>query len=119
MNEETLLAERFEAHRPDLLSLSFRMLGSLSEAEDAVQEAWLRLSRVDAAEVETLGPWLCTVTARLCLDQLRRRKSRREEPLDPQPLASMGHRVDPAQEAQLADSVGLALMVVLQTLPPA
>lgn len=119
MNEEKLLAEQFEAHRPDLLSLSFRMLGSLSEAEDAVQEAWLRLSRADAAEVESLGPWLRTVTARLCLDQLRRRKSRREEPLDPQPLASAGRRVDPAQEAQLADSVGLALMVVLQTLPPA
>ena len=119
MNEEKLLAEQFEAHRPDLLGLSFRMLGSLSEAEDAVQEAWLRLSRADAAEVKNLGPWLRTVTARLCLDQLRRRKSRREEPLDPQPLASTGRRVDPAQEAQLADSVGLALMVVLQTLPPA
>lgn len=119
MNEEKLLAEQFEAHRPDLLSLSFRMLGSLSEAEDAVQETWLRLSRVDAAEVENLGPWLRTVTARLCLDHLRRRKSRREEPLDPQPLASADRRVDPVQEAQLADSVGLALMVVLQTLPPA
>ena len=119
MNEENLLADQFEAHRPDLLGLAFRMLGSLSEAEDAVQEAWLRLCRADAAEVEHLGPWLRTVTARLCLDQLRRRKSRREEPLALQPLPSQDRRVDPAQEAQLADSMGLALMVVLQTLPPA
>jgi RNA polymerase sigma-70 factor (ECF subfamily) len=119
MDEEKFLADQFEAHRPDLLGLAFRMLGSLSEAEDAVQEAWLRLSRADAGEVESLGAWLRTVTARLCLDQLRRRKSRREEPLDPQPLQAQGHRADPAQEAQFADSVGLALMVVLQTLPPA
>lgn len=119
MNDENLLADQFQAHRADLLGIAFRMLGSLGEAEDAVQEAWLRLSRADASEVETLGPWLRTVTARLCLDQLRRRKSRREQPLAPQPLPSEDRHVDPAQEAQLADSVGLALMVVLQTLPPA
>ena len=115
------LAERFEEHRPRLRAVAYRMLGSLSEADDAVQEAWLRLSRADADEVENLGGWLTTVVARVCLNMLRSRRQRREEPLDvhvPDPIVSPEDGVDPEHEALLADSVGLALLVVLDTLTP-
>src|SRR5215207_452174 len=98
------------------------MLGSLSEADDAVQETWLRLSRADTSDVENLGGWLTTVTARICLNVLRSRASRREEPLEvhvPDPIVSSASGPDPEQEALLADSVGLALLVVLETLAPA
>jgi RNA polymerase sigma-70 factor (ECF subfamily) len=110
------LAERFEASRTHLQSVAYRMLGSRAEADDAVQETWLRLSRADTREVENLRGWLTTVVARVCLDMLRSRKSRREESLDPG-VAEPAH--DAEQEALLADSVGLALLVVLQTLTPA
>jgi RNA polymerase sigma factor (sigma-70 family) len=122
MNEHEWLAERFEAKRTYLEAVAYRMLGSLSEAEDAVQEAWLRLSRSDADSIENLGGWLTTVVARVCLDILRSRKSRGEETLDdqaPKAILSHGDRIDPEQEAQMADSVGLALLVVLETLSPA
>jgi RNA polymerase sigma factor (sigma-70 family) len=122
MDERDWLAERFEAHRTHLRSVAYRMLGSLSEADDAVQDAWLRLSRSGASGVENLGGWLTTVVARVCLDMLRVRKSRREEPLDahvPDPIVSREDRLDPEHEALLADSVGLALLVVLETLAPA
>ncbi|GAA3432743.1 sigma-70 family RNA polymerase sigma factor [Kutzneria kofuensis] len=118
MDEHEFLAERFEAHRDHLRAVAYRMLGSLTDAEDAVQEAWLRLARVDSGEVANLGGWLTTVVSRVCLDMLRSRKVRREEPLDthvPDPIVA----VDPAEEAVLADSVGLALLVVLETLTPA
>jgi RNA polymerase sigma-70 factor (ECF subfamily) len=114
--------EPFEAHRPHLRAVAYRMLGSLSEAEDAVQEAWLRLHRADTAEVEHLGGWLTTVVARVCLDMLRARKSRREDALDVQvaePVADVARAPDPEQEAVLAESVGLAMLVVLDTLSPA
>ncbi|MEA2655878.1 MAG: hypothetical protein QOI23_1243 [Chloroflexota bacterium] len=122
MHEHELLAEGFEANRTHLRSVAYRMLGSLSEADDAVQEGWLRLSRSGAGGVENLGGWLTTVVARVCLDMLRSRKSRREEPLgaplaDP-PVNPEGG-TDPEHEAVLADSVGLALLVVLETLAPA
>jgi RNA polymerase sigma-70 factor, ECF subfamily len=116
------LAERFAEHRPHLRAVAYRMLGSLSEADEAVQEAWLRLSRSDARGIENLGGWLTTVVARLCLNTLRARKSRREEPLDthlPDPIVSGPDGVDPEHEALLADSVGLALLVVLERLSPA
>jgi RNA polymerase sigma factor (sigma-70 family) len=116
------LAERFEEHRPHLRAVAYRMLGSLSEADEAVQEAWLRLSRSDPSGIENLGGWLTTVVARLCLNTLRARRSRREEPLDtrlPDPIVSRPDGVDPEHEALLADSVGLALLVVLETLTPA
>src|SRR5216117_2750271 len=116
------LANQFEENRPHLRAVAYRMLGSLSEAEDAVQEAWLRLSRSDTSSVENLGGWLTTVVARVCLDMLRSRKSRREEPLDahvPEPIVSRGDGVDPEHAGLLADSVGLALLVVLETLAPA
>ena len=119
MTERDLLAEPFEKNRPHLRAVAYRMLGSLSEADDAVQEAWLRLSRTDVSEVENLSGWLTTVVARVCLDMLRSRKSRREEPMDanvPEPVANGGH--DPETEAVMADSVGLALLVVLDTLAP-
>src|ERR687894_695237 len=122
MAERDRLAERFEAHRPHLRAVAYRMLGSLAEAEDAVQEAWLRLSRSDTSEVENLGGWLTTVVARVCLDMLRSRRSRREGPLGvhvPDPLVSRADGIDPEREALLADSVGLALLVVLETLSPA
>ena len=122
MDEHDWLAERFEANRTHLRAVAYRMLGSLSEADDAVQEAWLRLSRSDASGVENLGGWLTTVVARVCLDMLRSRKSRREEPLGvhvPEPVVSRQDRRDPEHEALLADSVGLALLVVLETLAPA
>ena len=122
MDEHEYLAERFEANRSHLRAVAYRMLGSLSEADDAVQEAWLRLSRADTSDVENLGGWLTTVVARVCLDMLRSRTSRREEPLDtgaPEPVASRKGGMDPEREALLADSVGLALLVVLDRLAPA
>jgi RNA polymerase sigma-70 factor (ECF subfamily) len=121
MEQGEWLAERFEAHRTHLRGVAYRMLGSLSEADDAVQEAWLRLRRSDTGGVENLGGWLTTVVARVCLDMLRSRKSRREEPMGPhvpEPVAHSGG-ADPEQETLLADSVGLALLVVLDTLAPA
>jgi RNA polymerase sigma factor (sigma-70 family) len=121
VNEQEWLAEGFEAHRPHLRAVAYRMLGSLSEADDAVQEAWLRLSRSDTSGVENLGGWLTTVVARVCLDMLRAGKARREEPLGPripEPIVSREDGLDPEQEVLLADSVGLALLVVLETLPP-
>jgi RNA polymerase sigma-70 factor (ECF subfamily) len=122
MDEHQWIAERFEEYRPQLRSVAYRMLGSGSEAEDAVQEAWLRLSRSDTSGVENLGGWLKTIVARVCLDMLRSRKSRREEPLDAdghETLVSPEGGADPEHEALLADSVGLALLVVLKTLAPA
>jgi RNA polymerase sigma-70 factor (ECF subfamily) len=122
MSEHNWLAERFEEHRTHLRAVAFRMLGSLAEADDAVQEAWLRVSRADVSEVENLGGWLTTVTARVCLNMLRARASRREEPLGvrvPEPIVSRPDGIDPEHEAVLADSVGLALLVVLETLAPA
>jgi RNA polymerase sigma factor (sigma-70 family) len=112
------LAERFEADRARLRAVAYRMLGSESEAEDAVQEAWLRLSRADTAEVENLTSWLTTVVARVCLDVLRSRKSRLEEPLTPE-RELLPDAADPEHEALLAESVGSALLVVLQRLAPA
>src|SRR5215212_11388241 len=122
MNEHDWLAERFEEQRGHLRAVAYRMLGSLSEADDAVQEAWLRLSRADTSNVENLGGWLTTVVGRISLDMLRSRTSRREEPLDtnvPERAARRADSGDPEQEALLADSVGLALLVVLETLAPA
>ncbi|MFF4345871.1 RNA polymerase sigma factor SigJ [Streptomyces sp. NPDC001530] len=122
MHDSELLADRFEEHRGHLRAVAYRMLGSLSEADDAVQEAWLKLSRTDADEVRNLGGWLTTVVGRVCLDMLRSRASRREEPMDtfvPDPVVSPLERIDPEQEVLLADSVGLALLVVLETLEPA
>src|SRR6266446_4944037 len=122
MDEKGWLAETFEANRTHLREVAYRMLGSLPEAEDAVQQAWLRLSRSDAAEIENLGGWLTTVVARVSLDMLRSRESRREEPAGehaPEPAAGREAGGDPEQEAALADSVGLALLVVLDTLAPA
>src|SRR5438105_2136741 len=120
MDQHDWLAARFEENRTHLRAVAYRMLGSPTEADDAVQEAWLRLSRAGASGVENLGGWLTTVVARVCLDLLRSRKSRREEPLDaPVPCASDEAGSDPEREAVLADSVGLALLVVLQTLAPA
>ena len=121
MDERDWLAERFEEHRTHLRAVAYRMLGSLSEADDAVQEAWLRLSRTDTSEVENLGGWLTTVVARVSLNMLRSRKVRREEPLGvrmPEPIVDRADGVDPEHEALLADSVGLALLVVLETLSP-
>jgi RNA polymerase sigma-70 factor (ECF subfamily) len=120
MTENDFLATQFEEHRPHLRAAAYRMLGSVSEADDAVQEAWLRLSRSDADAIENLGGWLTTVVARVCLNVLRAR--RREEPLGvhvPDPIVSPEDGVDPEHEALLADSVGLALLVVLETLGPA
>jgi RNA polymerase sigma factor (sigma-70 family) len=122
MGEGDWLAERFEAHRSQLRAVAYRMLGSLTEADDAVQEAWLRLSRADTSGVENLGGWLTTVVARVCLDMLRARSSRREEPLGvhlPDPILSRVDGLDPEQQALLAEGVGLALLVVLDTLAPA
>jgi RNA polymerase sigma factor (sigma-70 family) len=122
MDEQSWLTERFEENRPRLRGVAYRMLGSLSEAEDAVQEAWLRLNRTDAATVENLGGWLTTVVARVCLDVLRSRRSRREEPIGAEviePSVVRGDGADPEGEAALADSVGVALLVVLDTLTPA
>jgi RNA polymerase sigma-70 factor (ECF subfamily) len=122
MDERDYLAERFEANRPHLRAVAYRMLGSVNEADDAVQEAWLRLNRSDTSAIENLGGWLTTVVARVSLDMLRSRTARREQPLGthvPQPIVSRETDVDPEQEALLADSVGLALLVVLETLSPA
>jgi RNA polymerase sigma factor (sigma-70 family) len=122
MNEHEWLAERFEANRARLRAVAYRMLGSASEADDAVQEAWLRLSRAGAAGVENIGGWLTTVVARVCLDMLRSRGARREEPLDGTEHEATVSRLagsDPEHEALLADSVGSALLVVLETLAPA
>jgi RNA polymerase sigma-70 factor (ECF subfamily) len=114
--DEDFLVDRFESHRPHLRAVAYRMLGSPTEADDAVQEAWLRLSRADTGDVENLGGWLTTVVARVCLNMLQSRRSRREEPLDArEPEAAPG----PEHEAVLADSIGLALLVVLDTLTPA
>ncbi|GAA3247658.1 RNA polymerase sigma factor SigJ [Streptomyces lavendulae subsp. grasserius] len=119
------LAERFEEHRSHLRAVSYRMLGSLSEADDAVQEAWLRLDRTDASGIENLGGWLTTVVSRVCLNLLRSREQRREDPMEraetriPDPLIGSERRIDPEQEVLLADSVGLALMVVMESLSPA
>src|SRR3954454_3876166 len=116
MDERDFLAEQFEEHRPHLRAVAYRMLGSTAEADDAVQEAWLRLSRSDTGEVDNLGGWLTTVVARVCLDMLRSRKARREEPLGPRvpdPVVSRESDTDPEHEAMLADSVGLAMLVVL------
>src|SRR5262245_14087439 len=118
MSEGDWLADLFQENRAHLRAVAYRMLGSLGEAEDAVQETWLRLSRADSAAVENLGGWLTTVIARVCLDMLRSRKSRREEALD-KPVASGNDGRNPEAAALLADSVGGALLVVLETLPPA
>src|SRR5918998_1698618 len=127
MDERDLLAQRFEENRARLRAVAYRMLGSLPEADDAVQEAWLRLSRSDAGGIENLSGWLRTVVARVCLDMLRSRRSRRGESLDeawvgvhvPDPIVGRADGLDPEHEALLADGVGLALLVVLDTLSPA
>ena len=122
MHEHGWLTRLFEEHRPRLRGVAYRMLGSLNDADDAVQEAWLRLHRVDPETVDNLGGWLTTVVSRVCLDMLRSRQSRREEPLDAQSAAApvrAGHGGDPEDEALLADSVGVALLVVLDMLTPA
>ena len=121
MHERDWLAERFEEHRTHLRAVAYRMLGSLSEADDAVQEAWLRLSRSEADEIDNLGGWLTTVVARVSLNMLRSRASHREEPVGvhvPDPIIDAADGPDPEHEALLADSVGLALLVVLETLSP-
>jgi RNA polymerase sigma factor (sigma-70 family) len=122
MNENEWLAERFEAHRAHLRAVAYRMLGSLTEADDAVQDTWLRLSRSGADEVANLGGWLTTIVARVCLNLLRARNTRREESLGlhlPDPIISADGELQPEEAALLADSVGLALLVVLDTLSPA
>ncbi len=121
MNDQEWLAERFEANRSHLRGVAYRMLGSLPEADDAVQEAWIRLSRTDTSDVENLGAWLTTVVGRVCLNMLRSRKTRRESSLEtyvPDPIVSPEEGLDPEQEAILGDSVGLALLVVLDALTP-
>jgi RNA polymerase sigma factor (sigma-70 family) len=122
VDERDYLAARFEGHRGHLRAVAYRMLGSVGEADDAVQEAWLRLSRSDSEAIDNLGGWLTTVVARVSLDMLRSRKSRREEAFGrhlPEPVVSPESGEDPEREALLADSVGLALLVVLETLTPA
>src|ERR671916_1561338 len=127
MEEHEWLAQRFDAHRTHLRAVAYRMLGSISEADAAVQQTWLRLSRSDTSGIENLGGWLTPVVGRVCLDMLRSRRSRREEPLGepqvgvhvPDPIVSRADGLDPEHEALLADSVGLALLVVLETLAPA
>ncbi len=122
MDESAWLADRFEEHRPHLRAVAYRMLGSFAEADDAVQDAWLRISRAGAGEVENLGGWLTTIVARVCLNMLRSRNARREESLGlhlPDPVISQEGMRQPEEEALLADSVSLALLVVLDTLAPA
>jgi len=122
MDEQQVLAERFETHRGRLRAVAYRMLGSVSEADDALQESWLRISRADASDVENMGGWLTTVVARVCLNMLRTRKSRREELLYahvPEPILDRDDGIDPEHEVLLGESVGLALFVVLETLAPA
>jgi RNA polymerase sigma factor (sigma-70 family) len=122
MDEREWLAERFEERRTRLRAVAYRMLGSLSEADDAVQEAWLRLSRTDASEIENFDGWLTTVVARVALNMLRSRNTRREEPIGvhvPDPIVDRADGTNPEHEVLLADSIGLALLVVLETLSPA
>src|SRR6266545_6375898 len=122
MDQQEWLAHQFEEQRPHLRAVAYRMLGSLSEADDAVQDAWLRLGRADTREVDNLRAWLTTIVARVALNMLRARKTRRELPLDvhvPDPIVDPADGIDPEHEAVLADSVGLALVVVLETLSPA
>jgi len=122
MDERDWLAERFQAQRSRLRAVAYRMLGSVSEADDAVQETWIRLSRSAAGEIDNLEAWLVTAVGRVALNMLRARKTRREEPLDahlPDPIVDRADGIDPEHEALLADSVGLALFVVLETLTPA
>ena len=122
MDQQEWLAQQFEDHRPHLRAVAYRMLGSLNEADDAVQDAWVRLSRADTSEVENLGGWLTTIVARVALNMLRARKTRREQPFDvhmPDPIIDSADGTNPEHEALLADSVGLALLVVLETLTPA
>ena len=122
MTSEDFLADQFETHRAHLNAVAYRMLGSLAEAEDAVQESWLRLSRVDGSAIGNLGGWLTTVVGRVCLDMLRSRRVRREEPWEvrmPDPVVGAEDASDPEQQALLADAVGLALQVVLESLGPA
>ncbi|MDF3298926.1 RNA polymerase sigma factor SigJ [Streptomyces tropicalis] len=123
MNDTEVLARSFEEHRGHLRAVAYRMLGSLSEAEDAVQETWLRLGRTDAGTIDNLGGWLTTVVGRVCLDALRSRTARREQPMDdtfvPDPVVRPLSGTDPEQEALRTDEVGLALLVVLHTLEPA
>jgi RNA polymerase sigma factor (sigma-70 family) len=122
VDEREWLAERFEEHRTRLRAVAYRMLGSTGEADDAVQDAWLRVSRADAGGVENMAGWLTTIVARICLNALRARDARREDPVDvhvPDPVLTRAEGPDPEQEAVLADSVGLALLVVLETLTPA
>jgi RNA polymerase sigma factor (sigma-70 family) len=122
MDEREWLAQRFQEHRPRLQALAYRMLGSTSEADDAVQEAWIRLSRSNATEIDNLQAWLLTVVGRVALNMLRSRKTRGEQPLEahlPDPIVDRAEGIDPEHEALLAESVGLALLVVLETLSPA
>src|SRR5579864_1629363 len=122
MEEQDWLAERFEEHRGHLRAVAYRMLGSLAEADDAVQDAWLRASRVDGAAIENVRGWLTTIVARVALNVLRARRTHREEPLDghlPDPVVTAEGSLQPEEEVLLADSVGLALLVVLDTLAPA
>lgn len=122
MGESDWLADRFEDQRGHLRAVAYRMLGSLSEADDAVQEAWLHASRADPSAVQNLGGWLTTIVARVCLDMLRARRARREDQLDvhvPDPVVTLADRLDPEQQVLLADAVGVALLVVLDTLAPA
>jgi len=122
MNDRDLLAEQFEAERPQLRRIAYRMLGTLDEADDAVQESWIRLSRTDDFSVENLGAWLTTVVSRVCLDMLRTRRSRREEFVGswmPEPIVAVDGAPTPEEETLIADGVGLALYIVLETLAPA
>jgi RNA polymerase sigma factor (sigma-70 family) len=122
VDEHDWLAERFQEHRGHLRAVAYRLLGSLAEADDAVQEAWLRLGRADPSGIDNLGGWLTTVVARVCLDMLRARRSRREQPLGlhlPDPIVSADDGADPERRALLAEGVGLALLVVLEALAPA
>ncbi len=122
MTDQVWLAERFETHRPHLRGVAYRMLGSLSEADDAVQEAWIRLSRTDTSDVENMRAWLTTVVGRVCLNQLRTRRTRREAPLDTHvadPIVGPATGMDPEHEALMADSIGLAMLAVLESLSPA
>src|SRR4051812_24844809 len=119
MDDNQWIAERFEEERSHLRAVAYRMLGSLGEADDAVQESWLRLSRADTSDVENLRAWLTTVVARVCLNMLRSRATRREEPIGtwlPDPIVDSADGTDPEHELLLADSVGLALLIVLETL---
>jgi RNA polymerase sigma factor (sigma-70 family) len=116
------LAEEFEERRPQLRTIAYRMLGSVADSDDAVQEAWLRLSRTDAAAIASLDAWLTTVVGRICLDMLRARRARHDDPIGswlPEPIVTLDEHLDPEQEALIADAVGLALLVVLETLSPA